>query len=219
MKQTYIRIASLAAVLLAILLLHPASARAQTTAVLHPVAGERFAAGGSSLITWSPEALPGTVTISLWNAVSGTWLTVASHLPADRGWFEWKVPAELEGEMFRVRIAADEHPDRYAMSDAFFFIDPVESATAGAPMSSADESQLEMSPSPAADLLRMSWTGVEPRHLVMHDMQGNEALAMDVPSGGTSVDVPVGHLRNGAYLVDVEMAGGARVVRKVTIRR
>ncbi len=117
--------------ILMILLATSAYSQREMTA---PLGGEALIAGSQNAIKWDTSLVAGMVTISLWDGNRKNWKPICENVPSEEGGFDWHVPADLNGHLFRLKLTAKSVPSS-ALTKTFFSIIPpapkVEAAVPG----------------------------------------------------------------------------------------
>lgn len=185
---------------------------------LSPNAGERHGAGEICQIRWDPTRHSGNVDLALWDGVTHTWIQIASALPAQRGGFDWLVPATLHGDMFRIRMTSPASPAGYAMSPGYFSITGSTASASGRTEERAmPRFSIKAEPNPAAGELRISSSGGKPASVSLVDISGHTVWSATSP--GENLILPASTIPVGTYLLQAVERDGRTASVQVKIAR
>ena len=172
---------------------------------IKPSGGEILSGGEFCEIRWDAEKFNGNVAIDLWDGSAQRWSLIASHIDGKKGTFEWKVPADLTGDRFRVRVSS--YGGYSEMSGTYFSIFPVSSSDSGtisSLISGGGTVKAESIPTVGTHTIRARWTDGEPTSITLCDPGGRniERVTGDF-SSSRFIDFNVEDLARGLYFIRV----------------
>ncbi len=191
---------------------------ASVHAQILPGGGERWQAGNFYEVSWPAEEFPtGSVAISLWDGTRAQWRFIANSV-AHAGSYTWKIPAELEGDLFRIKVASAENPDIALMSGGYFFIlKHSHGGHSGGAIPDSVQGMVHLSPNPAVETVQATWEG-EAVQLRIWDIPGRSVYFLPL-IGQNSASFSVAGILPGLYIVEVRLRNGNALHGRLIISR
>ena len=175
-------------------------------------------AGYSHVISWEPRGAS-TVDIRLWNGELGIYTMIATGLPERISKFDWAIPKDMHGSLFRVEIIRDHDMGNIERSKVYLTVAPATKAVTPSP------SEKELPARDCAIAMRQGAEGIEltgdlssVSSISLIDMVGME-VARVIPDRGHVIDIPTGNVVPGQYFVRATFGNGVQTTKKVVIIR
>lgn len=208
---------ALVAIMTIALVLPSVPAFAQTNAILYPKGGEVLPGRAKVKVSWMQEKDVESVSIRVWDGMKGTWSTLAENLPGTAGEWLWSIPAGYGGDMYRLEIIFHGAQTTIIRSEAFFAIAGENTvASSDRPSSVEGEVSMAMTPNPVKDLLRVNVSGLVPHSVRIISATSGAEVAARVRIEGSAVEVNIGELASGTYILEV-MNGRSRAMGRFVV--